>query len=133
MQEQNEKVVNAIMKLIEKVQEERDEGTNTTSTGQKRKGACFICIDPDHYAPDCPNKKEKKPAGIYNQKGGPYYQKGNQAAFYFQKGNQGGFQQKQGNPTSAQRKQSTNCYHYGQPGHWAAECPNEDIPADDQF
>ena len=48
----------------------------------------------------------------------PYYQKG-------------GFQQKQDNPTIAQRKQSSNCYHCGQPGHWAAECPIKDIPSFD--
>ena len=92
MKEQNEKIVSAIMKLLEKVQEERDGGTPIENKGgQKRKGACFICQDPDHYAPDCPNKKEKKPAGTYYQKGVPYNQKGNQAASYFQRGNQEDF------------------------------------------
>ena len=31
----------------------------------------------------------------------------------------------------AQRKQNSNCYHCGQAGHWAAQCPIKDIPAFD--
>ena len=73
---------------------------------------------------------------MYNSKGGGYYQKGNQNAAYqkphqipsyFQNG-----KPKQNSPTIAERKQNSNCYHCGQPGHWASECPIKDIPAFDQ-
>ena len=73
---------------------------------------------------------------MYNSKGGGYYQKGNQNAAYqkphqipsyFQNG-----KPKQDGPTIAERKQSSNCYHCGQQGHWASECPIKDIPAYDQ-
>ena len=117
MKDQNEKIVNVITGLIQKLQEEREEDTATET---KKKGVCFICNDPGHYAPDCPNRKEKK-----GNQGGSYYQKG------FQKGNQGGTTYNN-QPTIAQRKQNSNCYHCGQAGHWASECPIKDIPAFDQ-
>ena len=28
--------------------------------------------------------------------------------------------------------QNSNCYHCGQQGHWASDCPIKDIPAYDQ-
>ena len=98
----------------------------------KKKGACFICQDPGHYAPDCPNKKEKKAAAPYKG-GNNYYQKGApnagyQKSPYFQKPRQDG----QDGPTIAERKQNSNCYYCGQQGHWASECPIKDIPAYDQ-
>ena len=68
MKKQNDKIVSAVIKLLEKVQEERDGSSVTTpiknsssssSSEQKRKGVCFICQNPRHYAPDYPNKKDK--------------------------------------------------------------------------
>ena len=79
VKEENEKIVSVITGLIEKLQEERE---GETATEPKKKGVCFICNDPGHYAPDCPKKKERKPAGMYNSKGGGYYQKGNKNAAY---------------------------------------------------
>lgn len=100
VKQENEKVVAAICQLLEKVQEYNgdyiDNSANTSSSGNsgnKRKGACYICQDPGHYAPDCPNKKEK-PENSYTRK-----------------------------QTIAQRKEISNCYHCGEKLHWAAQCP----------
>lgn len=124
--------------MLEKVQEERDgERVSTPSssnTGQKRKGVCFICQDQDHYAPDCPNKKVKKPEGSYYKRenqGGSYYQRGNQGGSYYKRENLGGPYHNQENQAIAQRKQNSNCYHCGEAGHWAAQCPIKDIPSFD--
>ena len=120
--------------ILQNLQEEREkkkkeEIAAAAPEPQKKKGACFICEDPGHYAPDCPKKKEKKTSTPYKGSSG-YYQKGNQNAGkspYFQhfqiKPKQGG-----GGPTIEERKQSSNCYQCGQQGHWAAECPLKDIP-----
>ena len=54
LKEENEKIVSVITGLIEKLQEEREE---ETATEPKKKGVCFICNDPGHYAPDCPKRK----------------------------------------------------------------------------
>ena len=138
MKEQNDKIVNAIIKLLEKVQEERDgERVNTSSssnTGRKRKGVCFICQVQDHYAPDCQIKKVKKPEESYYKRenqGGSYYQRGNQGGSYYKRENLGGPYHNQENQAIAQRKQNSNCYHCGEAGHWASQCPIKDIPSFD--
>lgn len=95
MKDQNEKIVSVITGLIQKLREEREEDTATET---KKKGACFICNDPGHYAPDCPNRKEKK-----GNQGGSYYPKGNQGGSYYQKGYQ------KGNQGSTYNNRTHNC------------------------
>jgi len=38
--------------------------TKQTTTFKKKKGACFVCDCPDHFAAKCPNRKGKKSANI---------------------------------------------------------------------
>ena len=44
---------------------EQEEQETAVVQEPKKKGACFICQDPGHYAPNCPHKQQKKPAATY--------------------------------------------------------------------
>ena len=130
--EDNQKLISTMEGILDNLQKEREKEETAAPEPKKKRGVCFICSDPDHYAPDCPNKPEKKPAGSYKPPNA-YYQKGasNTSNAYYQKGASNGYQSrkpKQDAPTIAERKQNSNCYQCGQQGHWASECPIKDIP-----
>ena len=59
---------------------------------------------------------------------GSYYKRENQGYQAYYEGENQGYQE---NQTIAQRKQNSNCYHCGEAGHWAAQCPIKDIPSFD--
>lgn len=52
--------VSAITKLLEQVQR------TSNNNGYKRRGVCYICQDPGHYAPECPTKKDSENPGNKN-------------------------------------------------------------------
>ena len=58
-----------ILEKLEKEIEEKEAAAAAAAPEPKKKGACFICSDPNHYAPDCPNKPERKPAAAATYKG----------------------------------------------------------------
>ena len=152
VKEDHQKLIGAVEALIKKLEEEREEKEETTAAPEpeKKRGACFICSDPGHYAPDCPNKAERKTQqpqtykGPYQKGNSGYYQKGKQNAGY-QKGNQNAgkspyfrhFQIKPkaggGGLTIEERKQNSNCYQCGQQGHWASECPLKDMEYNEEY
>ena len=37
--------------------------TNFKKKSDKKKGACHVCGDPDHWAPSCPNRYDKRHLG----------------------------------------------------------------------
>ena len=135
--EQNQQLITEMEGILTNLQKEREEKEEEQETAvaaveePKKKGACFICQDPGHYAPNCPHKQQKKPAATYqgsNGYRGPNAYKGTNTGYqkspYFQK--------RQDGPTIAERKQNSNCYHCGEPGHWASDCPIKEIPAYDE-
>ena len=135
VKEDNQKLISTMEGILKNLQEEREKEETTAAPEPKKKGACFICEDPGHWAPDCPNKPERKPAAAATTYKGPNAYKG----FHPYKGNQNAgkspyFQHFQIKPkqggglTIEERKQSSNCYQCGQQGHWASECPLKDIP-----
>ena len=60
IKDQNQQLITVMQGILENLQKEREEREReekeeTVVEEPKKRGACFICQDPGHYAPDCPN------------------------------------------------------------------------------
>ena len=152
VKEDNQKLLGTMEGILKNLQEEREEKEEqepaVAAQEPKKKGACFICNDPGHWAPDCPNKPEKKPQqstfkGPNNYNGPNAYKSFQpyQRSFQPYQSNKNGasnFKHYQikprqgGSITIEEKKKNSNCYHCGQQGHWASDCPIKDIPAYDE-
>lgn len=105
MQEQNDNVVSAIIKSIEKVQEERDGNsvsTPSSSSGHKRKESATFARTRGIMRLNAPSRKQNiQRANIPEDPSTP------------------------GNETWLERKQNSNCYHCGEKGHWGRTVPHQ--------
>lgn len=122
MKHTSQKVVDVVENILKELQEEKNKHSKSNyypstykagpsqpstynagpSQTYKKKGACFICQDPGHYSPDCPNKPENTQ---------PQKPEEQEAANSWKN-----------------RKQNSCCYYCGGTGHWVSECPNKNIP-----
>lgn len=57
MNEQTEKITKLMKEQTEKISKLLEE-RKTSSTTYRKKGACYICQDPGHYAPHCPTRRD---------------------------------------------------------------------------